>query len=161
MARLPGARWSALPVSTEFLEQRLRLDEVARVEALGKRRVDRREQLAPLSRAAAVAEEAGEGDGRAQLVRPRALPARDGEGVAEDGLDLGRAGALARAQLGAAAERVGAPDLLARHGALGLRERGERPGDVARPRLRVGEEIEAPLEHEPLPGREETPKALA
>src|SRR5881409_3767129 len=95
MARLPGARWSALPVSTEFLEQRLRLDEVARVEALGKRRVDRREQLAPLGRAAAVAEEAGVGDGRAQLVGACALPARDGEGVAEDGLDLGGIGARA------------------------------------------------------------------
>src|SRR5213593_1911056 len=101
MARLPGARWSALPVSTEFPEQRLRLDEVARVEALGERRVDRRQQLAPLGRAAAVAEEAGVCDGRTQLVRPRALPARDGQGVAVDPLDLGRVGAGARKQLGA------------------------------------------------------------
>ena len=68
---------------------------------------------------------------------------------------------MAREQLGAAAERVGAPDLLARHGALGLGECGERPGDIPRPRLRVGEEIEATLEHEPLPGREEALKALA
>src|SRR5438094_6061714 len=161
MARLPGARWSALPVSTEFLEQRLCLDEVARVEALGKRRVGRREQRAPLGRAAAGAEEAGVGDGRAQLVCARALAARDGEGVAEDALDLGRVGALLREQLGPKAERVGAPDLLARHGALGLGERGERPDDIPRPRLRVGEEIEEALEHEPLPGREEALEAFA
>src|SRR5438034_4611765 len=67
--RRASARWS-LP---QLLEQRLRLDEVARIEALGEPAVDRGEQVARLRRAALGLEPAAKARGRAQLERLRPM----------------------------------------------------------------------------------------
>src|SRR5215471_15641906 len=118
--------------SSHLLEELARLGQVPGVEALGERGVRRCQEGASLGRAVVVAEEAGVGGRDAELVDACALPSRDGESVAERGFDLRCVVALDGTELGAATERVGAPDVLPRHGALGLAERRERACNVAR-----------------------------
>jgi len=61
----------------EFLQQRLRLDEVPRVEALGEPAVDRSEERARLVAATLVTQQPREARRRAQLGRARLLRAGD------------------------------------------------------------------------------------
>src|SRR5256712_3808022 len=67
----------------QLLQQRLRFDEVAGVEALGKPGVERREEPARLGHAPALGEPAGEARGRAELIHLRTLAARELDGGAE------------------------------------------------------------------------------
>jgi len=66
---------------SQLVEQRLRLDQVARVEALGEPAVDRGEEVARLGALALVAPQAREARRSAQLERASALLAGDGEGA--------------------------------------------------------------------------------
>src|SRR5262245_62825951 len=80
--------------SRKLVEQRLRRDQVAGVEALGEPLVDRREQRAGFGALALVAQQPRETRCGAQLQGSRALLAGGGEGavVASGGLVGGTAG---------------------------------------------------------------------
>ena len=67
--------------SHQLLEQRLGVDEVARVEAFGEPAVDRGEEVARFGALALIAPEAREARRGAQLERAGALLAGDGEGA--------------------------------------------------------------------------------
>src|SRR5881396_1753481 len=145
----------------QLLEQRLRLDEVACVEALSEPGVQRCEKSASLGGAAVPTEPAAEACGDAQLVRLRTLPVCHRERVPERRLDLGRVGAPEREQLATAAESVRTPDVLAGHGTLGLRQRGERVSYLSRPRVRVREKAEVVFEEKARLRRHHAAEALA
>src|SRR4029077_12165781 len=101
--------------SVTLLEELARLGHIRCVEALGHCGVRRRQEPASLGRAVVVAEEASIRGRDAELVDACALPPRDGERLAERGLDLRGVVAQESAELGASTERVGAPHVLARH----------------------------------------------
>src|SRR5262245_12192318 len=69
--------------SPDLIEQRLRVDQVARVEAFGEPGVERGEEGARGVAFTLIPPEAGEAGGGAQLGRFRLLPARDVEGAQE------------------------------------------------------------------------------
>src|SRR5215472_10331833 len=86
--RLAGASLAARALTSshraflpQLVEQRLRLDEVARVEAFGEPAVDGREEVAGSGALALVAQQPREARRGAQLQGSRALLAGDGEGA--------------------------------------------------------------------------------
>src|SRR2546426_10863763 len=81
--------------STQLLQQRLRLAQVACVEALAEPRVQRAEKSMSLGGAVMGLEPAAEARRGTELVRPRALALRDGDRVAVGRLAGGRLGTLA------------------------------------------------------------------
>jgi hypothetical protein len=114
----------------ELLQQRLRVDEVLRVEAFGEPGVDRGKEVARVGAPALIAPQARKARRGAQLERARALLAGDGEGavVAGGGLVGGAAGR--EEQVAVEAVEVGVEVRLA-----SLRRDGEAGRDRA---LRVG-----------------------
>src|SRR5438094_4645008 len=140
-ARSPGSPRS-LP---ELLQQRLRLAQVARVEALGEPAVDRGEQVARLRRAALGLEPAAKARGRAQLERLRPLAPGEVHRLPVARLHRGGLRALPGQQIAAEAKEIGLPHLLGRR-AEGVLYRPQRVGE--------GTELRLPLSQQPPEGSE-------
>src|SRR5262245_21070866 len=96
--------------SGQLVEQRLRLDEVARVEALGEPAVDGREQVARFGALALVAQQPREARRGAQLERARSLLAGDGEGAVIAGGGLVGCAAGREQQVAVEAVEFGVPE---------------------------------------------------
>src|SRR5262245_46987047 len=80
----------------QLVEQRLRVDEVARVEPLGEPGIDWGEEVAGFGALGLIAPEAREARRRAQLKCPRLLQTCDLERAAKEGLSVGMARASSR-----------------------------------------------------------------
>src|SRR5438094_862442 len=144
-ARSPGSPRS-LP---ELLQQRLRLAQVARVEALGEPAVDRGEQVARLRRAALGPEPAAKARGRAQLERLRPLAPGEVHRLPVARLHRGGLRALPGQQIAAEAMEIGLPHLLGR--AEGVLHRPQRVGEGAELRLPLSQQPQVGSEAEALP----------
>src|SRR5437870_9621433 len=140
-ARSPGSPRS-LP---ELVEQRLRLAQVARVEALGEPAVERGEQVARLRRAALGPEPAAEARGRAQLQRLRPMAPGEVHRLPVARLHRGGLRTPAGQQIAAESKEIGLPHLLGRR-AEGVLHRPQRVGE--------GAELRPPLSQQPQEGSE-------
>src|SRR5262249_19851599 len=125
-------------------EQRLRLYEIARDEALGEARAGGRERITPRGATALIVEQARQAHGRPQLEGARALRAGDGERAPVAGGDLVACPTGGEKQLAIQAMELRVPERLARprrdreagrHGPL-------RRDELTRRMLHLGEEPE-------------------
>src|SRR4029077_9129956 len=93
--------------SCEFLQQRVGVEQIARVEAFGEPAVDRGEEGARFGALALIAPQAREARPGAQLERAGPLLAGDGEGAVIAGGRLGRGAAGREEQVAVEAVEVG------------------------------------------------------
>src|SRR4029077_13960751 len=100
--------------SCEFLQQRVGVEQIARVEAFGEPAVDRGEEGARFGALALIAPQAREARRGAQLERARPLLAGDGEGAVVAGGGLVGGGPRREEQVAVEAMEVGVEEELAR-----------------------------------------------
>src|SRR6059036_1402138 len=146
-----SSRWRVPPRSLpELLQQRLRLAQVARVEALGEPAVDRGEQVARLRRAALGPEPAAKARGRAQLGCLRPLAPGEVHRLPVARLHRGGLRALPGQQIAAEAKERGLHHLLGRR-AEGVLHRPQRVGEGAELRLPLSQQPQVGSDAEAMP----------